>query len=128
MNIAFLYISISLVYIFFICLDGEDIKPKWKQWLANRLDIKPKVEIRYIKPEGIRITSSVVLSHFDLILSLHYTNHTVQLKKRAIESLYDNILKMMIKNNLISISQYKDITTDNIIYVGECYVNKPRVN
>lgn len=128
MNIAFLYISISLVYIFFICLDGEDIKPKWKQWLANRLDIKPKVEIKYIKLEGIRITSSVVLSHFDLILSLHDANHTVQLKKRAIESLYDNILKVMIKNNLISISQHKDIITGNIIYVGECYVNKSRVN
>lgn len=127
MNIAFLYISISLVYIFFICLDGEDIKPKWKQWLANRLDIKPEVEIKYIKPEDIRITSSVVLSHFDLILSLHDTNHTVQLKKRAIESLYDNILKVMIENNLIFISQHKSITTDSIIYVGECYVNKPRV-
>lgn len=128
MNIAFLYISISLVYIFFVCLDGEDIKPKWKQWLANRLDIKPEVEIKYIKPEGIRITSSVVLSHFDLILSLHDTNHTVQLKKRTIESLYDNILKVMIENNLIFISQHKDIITNNIIYVGECYVNKLRVN
>lgn len=107
-------------------MDEEDVKPKWKQWLANKLDIKPKVEIRYVKPEVIRITSSVALSNFDLILFPHDTNYTVQLKKRAIESLYDNILKMIIKNNLISISQYKDIITDNIIYVGECYVTKPR--
>lgn len=127
MNIGILYLSVSFIYILLVCMDGEDIKPKWKQWLANRLDIKPKVEIRYIKPEGIRITSSVALSHFDLILSLHDTNYTVQLKKRAIESLYDNILKVMIENNLIFISQHKSITTDNIIYVGECYVNKPRV-
>lgn len=45
-----LYISVTLIYILFACLDGEDVKPKWKQWIANKLDIKPKIEVKYIKP------------------------------------------------------------------------------
>lgn len=51
MEIVILYISVSLIYIFLVCLDGEDVKPKWKQWLADKLGIKPKIEVRYIKPQ-----------------------------------------------------------------------------
>lgn len=42
MEMTILYISVTLIYILFACLDGEDVKPKWKQWLANKLDIKPQ--------------------------------------------------------------------------------------
>lgn len=41
MNIAILYLSMSFIYILLVCLDGEDVKPKWKQWLADQLGIKP---------------------------------------------------------------------------------------
>lgn len=124
MNVAILYLGISLIYIFFVCLDGEDIKLKWKQWLADKLDVKPKVVVRYIKPETIKLTSCVALSYYDLMLFSKDKYYIEQLKKRAIECLYGNILKTMIKNNLVSVSQHKDIITDNIIFTGECYINK----
>lgn len=44
MNIAILYLSMSFIYILLVCLDGEDVKPKWKQWLADQLGIKPKID------------------------------------------------------------------------------------
>ena len=55
MEIVILYISVSLIYIFLVCLDGEDVKPKWKQWLADKLGIKPKIEVRYIKPQVVKL-------------------------------------------------------------------------
>lgn len=42
MEMTILYISVTLIYILFACLGGEDVKPKWKQWIVNKLDIKPK--------------------------------------------------------------------------------------
>ena len=30
MNICILYLCMSFIYILLICLDGEDVKPKWK--------------------------------------------------------------------------------------------------
>ena len=47
-----------------------------------------------------------------------------QLKRRAIESVYDEILKGMKANGLISISQYKDIYTNSTIYEGTCSIYK----
>ena len=35
MNIGILYLCMSFIYILLVCLDGEDVKPKWKQWLAE---------------------------------------------------------------------------------------------
>lgn len=119
-----LYISVSLIYIFLICLDGEDIKPKWKQWLADKLGIKPKIEVRYIKPQVIKLRSRVEMSHFETHYYCRDKSRIEQLKKRAIESVYDEILKGMKANNLVSISQYKDIYSNNIIYEGTCSIYK----
>ena len=47
-----------------------------------------------------------------------------QLKRRAIESVYDEILKGMKKNGLVSISQYNDIYSNNTIYEGTCEIYK----
>lgn len=47
-----------------------------------------------------------------------------QLKRRAIESVYDEILKGMKANGLVSISQYKDIYTNSTIYEGTCEIYK----
>lgn len=47
-----------------------------------------------------------------------------QLKRRAIESVYDGILKEMKTNRLIFISQYKDLYSNNIIYEGTCSIYK----
>lgn len=54
MEIVILYISVSLIYIFLVCLDGEDVKPKWKQWLADKLGIKPKIDVRFAKGKSKR--------------------------------------------------------------------------
>ena len=62
MGIAILYVGMSIIYIFFVCLDGEDIKPKWKQWLADKLGIKPIVKVRYVTPEIVRVCSRVEVS------------------------------------------------------------------
>jgi hypothetical protein len=119
-----LYISVSLIYIFLVCLDGEDVKPKWKQWLADKLGIKPKIEVRYIKPQVIRLSSRVTMSNFEIQYYCRDKSKIEQLKKKAIECVYEEILKEMMVNNLVSISQYKDIYSNNIIYEGICNIYK----
>lgn len=124
MNIAILYLSMSFIYILLVCLDGEDVKPKWKQWLADELGIKPKIEVRYIKPQVIKLHSRVEMSYFDTQYYGRDKSGMEQLKRRAIESVYDEILKGMKKNGLVSISQYNDIYSNKTIYEGTCEIYK----
>lgn len=119
-----LYTSMSFIYILLICLDGEDVKPKWKQWLADKLGIKPKIEVRYIKPQVIKLRSRVTMSNFEMQYYCRDKSKIEQLEKRAMESVYDEILKNMKANNLVSISQYKDIYSNNTIYEGTCSIYK----
>lgn len=119
-----LYISVSLIYIFLVCLDGEDVKLKWKQWLADKLGIKPKIEVRYIKPQVIKLRSRVTVLNFEMQYYCRDKSGMEQLKRRAIESVYDEILKGMKANGLISISQYNDIYSNNTIYEGTCEIYK----
>lgn len=124
MNIAILYLSMSFIYILLVCLDGEDVKPKWKQWLADQLGIKPKIEVRYIKPQVIKLRSRVEISHFETHYYGRDKSGMEQLKRRTIESVYDGILKRMKANELVSISQYNDIYSNNTIYEGTCEIYK----
>lgn len=124
MEIVILYISVSLIYILLACLDGEDVKPKWRQWLADQLGIKPKIEVRYIKPQVIKIHLRVTMSNFEMQYYCRDKSGMEQLKRRAIESVYDEILKGMKANGLVSISQYKDIYTNSTIYEGTCNIYK----
>lgn len=127
MNIAILYLSMSFIYILLVCLDGEDVKPKWKQWLADQLGIKPKIEVRYIKPQVIKLHSRVAMSSFEIRHYCHDKSDMEQLRRRAIESVYDGILKEMKTNRLIFISQYTDIYSNNTIYEGTCEIYKKEV-
>lgn len=109
----------SFLYVLLVCLDGEDVKPKWKQWLADKLDIKPKIEVKYIKPQVVKLHSRVEIPLFEI---RHYPLNKLymeQLKKRAIESVYNGILKEMIQSDLVTISQRKDIY-DSFIFEGTC--------
>lgn len=124
MEIVILYIGVSLIYIFLVCLDGEDVKPKWKQWLADQLGIKPKIEVRYIKPQVVKLRSRVTMSNFEMQCYCRDKFGMEQLKRRAIESVYDDILRGMKVNGLVSISQYKDIYTNSTIYEGTCSIYK----
>ena len=133
MEIVILYISVSLIYIFLVCLDGEDVKPKWKQWLADKLGIKPKrevryikpkIEVRYIKPQVVKLRSRVTMSNFEMQYYCRDKSGMEQLKRRAIESVYDGILREMKANGLISSAQYKDIYTNSTIYEGTCSIYK----
>lgn len=124
MEIVILYISVSLIYIFLVCLDGEDVKSKWKQWLADKLGIKPKIEVRYIKPQVIKLHSRVAMSSFEMQYYCRDKSGMEQLKRRAIESVYDGILREMKANELVSISQYNDIYSNNTIYEGTCEIYK----
>lgn len=121
---AILYISASLIYILLDCLDGEDVKPKWKKWLAAKLDIKPKIEVKYIKPQAVKLRSRVVMSEFEMQYYCHDKSSMELLRKRAIESVYDGIVKEMMTNDLVVISQYKDIYTNDTIYEGTCEIYK----
>ena len=85
----------SFIYIFLVCLDGEDVKPKWKQWLADKLGIKPKIEVRYIKQQVVKLHSRVAMSKFEMQYYCHDKSGMEQLKRRAIESVYDGILREM---------------------------------
>ena len=82
MEIVILYISVSLIYILLACLDGEDVKPKWKQWLADQLGIKPKIEVRYIKPQVIKLHSRVAMSSFEI---RHYCHDKSDMQGRRIK-------------------------------------------
>lgn len=114
----------EFIYILLICLDGEDVKPKWKQWLADKLGIKPKIEVRYIKPQVVKLHSRVTMSNFEMQYYCRDKSGMEQLKRRAIESVYDEILKGMKANELVSISQYNDIYSNNTIYEGTCEIYK----
>lgn len=127
MNIAILYLSISFIYILLVCLDGEDVKPKWKQWLADQLGIKPKIEVRYIEPQVVKLHSRVAMSNFEIRHYCQDKSDMEQLRRRAIESVYDGILKEMKANGLIFISQYTDIYSNNTIYEGTCKIYKEEV-
>lgn len=124
MGIAILYVGISIIYIFFVCLDGEDIKPKWKQYLADKLGIKPKIVLRYVDPEIVRVYSRVEISRY------YWMNYNInelymsQCKEEAMEVLYDEILKEMIKNDLIHIRQHKDPVNGSVVYEGICNIYK----
>lgn len=124
MEIVILYIGVSLIYIFLVCLDGEDVKPKWKQWLADKLGIKPKIEVRYIKPQVVKLRQRVIMSNIEMQYYCRDKSGMEQLKRRAIESVYDEILKGMKANELVSISQYNDIYSNNTIYEGICEIYK----
>lgn len=124
MNIGILYLSMSFIYILLICLDGEDVKPKWKQWLADKLGIKPKIEVRYIKPQVVKLHSRVAISYFETQYYAHDKSDMEQLKRRAIGSVYDGILNEMMANGLVYISQYNDIYSNNTIYEGTCEIYK----
>ena len=124
MEIVILYIGVSLIYIFLVCLDGEDVKPKWKQWLADKLGIKPNIEVRYIKPQVVKLRSIVIMSNIEMQYYCRDKSGMEQLKRRAIESVYDEILKGMKANELVSISQYNDIYSNNTIYEGTCEIYK----
>ena len=56
---------------------------------------------------------------------MQYYCHDI-LRKRAIESVYNGILREMKANDLVTISQYKDFYTDNTIYVGTCEIYKKK--
>ena len=124
MDIGILYISMSFIYILLVCLDEEDVKPKWKQWLADKLGIKPKIEVRYIESQVVKLHSRVAISNFEMQYYCRDKSGMEQLKRRAIESMYEEILKEMKVNNLVSISQYKDLYSNNIIYEGTCSIYK----
>lgn len=121
MEMIILYISVTLIYILFACLDGEDVKPKWKRWIANKLDIKPKIEVKYIKPQAVKLHSRVAISQ----LEMQYYCHD-KLRKEAIKSVYNGILREMKANDLVTISQCTDIYTGNTIYVGTCEIYKKK--
>ena len=114
----------SFIYILLVCLDGEDVKPKWKQWLADQLGIKPKIEVRYIKPQVIKLHSIVAISNFEMQYYSCNKSRIEQLKKKAIECVYEEIFKEMMANNLVSILQYTDMYSNNTIYEGTCSVYK----
>lgn len=105
-------------------MDGEDVKPKWKQWLADKLDIKPKIEVKYIEPQVVKLHSRVAISNFEMQYYGCNKSRIEQLKKRAIECVYKEILKGMKANRLVSISQYTDIYSNNTIYEGTCEIYK----
>lgn len=127
MNIGILYISMSFIYILLVCLDGKDVKPQWKQWLASKLGIKPKMEVKYIEPQVIKLHSRVAISNFEMQYYGCNKSRIEQLKKRAIECVYEEILKEMMANNLVSILQYTDMYSNNTIYEGTCEIYKKEV-
>lgn len=127
MEIVILYLSMSLIYILLVCLDGEDVKPKWKQCLADKLGVKPNIEVRYIEPQIVKLHSRVAMSRFEMEYYGRDKSSMEQLKRRAIESVYDGILKEIMANNLVSISQYEDIYSNNTIYEGTCSIFKKQL-
>ena len=72
----------------------------------------------------MKLRSRVTMSNFEMQYYCRDKSGMEQLKRRAIESVYDEILKGMKENGLVSISQYKDIYTNSTIYEGTCEIYK----
>ena len=77
-----------------------------------------------IKPQVVKLHSRVTMSNFEMQYYCRDKFGMEQLKRRAIESVYDEILKGMKANGLVPISQYKDIYTNSTIYEGTCEIYK----
>lgn len=90
-------------------------------YIANKLDIKPKIVVKYIKPQAVKLHSRVAISQ----LEMQYYCHD-KLRKEAIEGVYNGILREMKANDLVAISQCTDIYTGNTIYVGTCEIYKKK--
>ena len=91
---------------------------------SDKQKCQPKIEVRYIKPQVVKLHSRVTMSNFEMQYYCRDKFGMEQLKRRAIESVYDEILKGMKANGLVPISQYKDIYTNSTIYEGTCEIYK----
>lgn len=109
--------------------DGKTIQaidPYDDEWVDQTgLNFKALFERQYrIKPQVVKLHSRVTMSNFEMQYYCRDKFGMEQLKRRAIESVYDGILREMKANGLVSISQYKDIYTNSTIYEGTCEIYK----
>lgn len=119
--------SLFIVYTIICCLDGPDLKPKWKTWLGNKLhDLGNKYVLlaSYIPPEIIhydlyetrykplKLKSYLKLSELD-IYYLGEERSIQVIKERCINGLCNKI-----KNNS---DKLINIEIDNDYYTGGKY-------
>lgn len=108
-------ISLVVLYIACCCLDGDDLKPKWRFSLAFALrKIADKAfPIVDVEPETTVIGASVEISEFDLANPVFRQPHNRERLLRECEvRIADGISRELLRRNLISFKQ------DNNAYGG----------
>lgn len=104
------------------CKQGKAIASVLLSYKSVANHFKVMKELNIEVPQVSRFSITQLLRHKDRIC--RDKSGMEQMKRRAIESVYDEILKGMKENGLVSISQYKDIYTNSTIYEGTCSIYK----
>lgn len=113
---CWLFLVVS--YIACCCLDGEDLKPKWKFSLACALmkvagKLSPILHIGRglvtIKPKAVTISASVEISEFDLMNPIFsQPHHRERLLGNCDVRIADGISRELLRRNLISFKEHTE--------------------
>ena len=135
----YLIFTLFIFYTICCCLDGPDLKPKWKKWLGNKLhslgdnyvqqpkDVLPidvpkiPIEVYETKYKPIKIRSRIEIPEMDLIFEPE--NRIIRLGTQScIKGLFSEIEKY--KNDLIKIEIEDNYYNNSKIITSEINVLK----
>lgn len=115
------WLFLVVVYIACCCLDGCDLKPRWKSSLACALDdaagkLSPTLHTKHtkrglvvIRPKAVTIGVSLELSEFDLMNPiLSQPHHRERLLRDCDVRIADGISRELLRRNLISFNEYNE--------------------
>ena len=105
------WLFIVVLYIACCCLDGDDLKPRWKFSIACALrkEANKLFPIVNVKPETTIVGASVELSEFDLMNPIFsQPHHRERLLRDCEVRIADGISRELLKRNLISFAEYTE--------------------
>lgn len=113
---CWLFLVVS--YIVCCCLDGDDLKPRWKLSIACALDevvgkLSPILHTNRglvtITPKAVTICASVELSEFELMNPIFsQPHHRERLLRDCDVRIADRIGRELLKRGLISFKEYTE--------------------
>lgn len=124
MVIFYIYFTLFILFAICSCLDGQDLKPRWKRWLVKKLnlyDFFPKS----LQPINIQVNKPIKLSSRIEIPLLEETTIGKEMaiditKKRCM----DAIMHEVAKNGLVNFEIIDNPNTLSTTISAELFINK----
>ena len=126
MVIFYIYFTLIILFAICSCLDGEDLKPKWKRWLGKKLnlyeyDFFPKS----LPPISIQVNEPIKLSSR---IEIPLLEETIMGKEMAIDiakkRCMDAIMHGVAKNGLANFEIIDNPNTLSTTISAELFINK----